>query len=125
MLYLQKTCSATVEGLKGTLAAIRTKKDLEEELSRPSKQDIEFASTLEGAVLILGAGGEMGPTLAWETVPLGMGYFNVIWPGDANSCAFHSLGVAKTPPKILNVTGPEIVSVREVAHNFGDRFGLQ
>ena len=284
--------------MKERLTAIRTEKDLEEELSRPSLQDIEFASTLEGDVLILGAGGKMGPTLvrrvsaafveagapnrtyavsrfsdskqyqrlgslgvdviradlwnerqlaalpqssnilylvgtkfgtendasntwatnsflpgkiaerfpdsrvvalstgnvyplvspasggsietadpapvgeyaqsclgrerifeyfsrnvgvkvstlrlnyavdtrygvlldigrqvlAREKVPLGMGYFNVIWQGDANSYAFRSLGIAKTPPKILNVTGPEIVSVREVALDFGDRFGVQ
>ena len=38
--------------------------DLERELSRPSEADIACASRLEGDVLILGAGGKMGPSLA-------------------------------------------------------------
>jgi nucleoside-diphosphate-sugar epimerase len=29
------------------------------------------------------------------------------------------------PAKILNVTGPEILSVREVAHEFGRLFGME
>ncbi len=62
--------------------------------------------------------------LARKPVPLGTGYFNVIWQGDANSCAFRSLGMATSPPRILNLTGPEIVSVKQVALDFGDRFGV-
>ena len=41
-----------------------TENELEDSLTDPSKQDIAFASQLEGDVVILGAGGKMGPTLA-------------------------------------------------------------
>jgi nucleoside-diphosphate-sugar epimerase len=37
---------------------------LEDELSRPCEADIAFMQRLEGDVLILGAGGKMGPSLA-------------------------------------------------------------
>jgi nucleoside-diphosphate-sugar epimerase len=38
--------------------------DLEAELSRPSEADIDFLRHLEGDILILGAAGKMGPSLA-------------------------------------------------------------
>jgi nucleoside-diphosphate-sugar epimerase len=38
--------------------------ELEERLTAPSEQDVAFASQLEGDVIILGAGGKMGPSLA-------------------------------------------------------------
>ena len=38
--------------------------ELEERLTTPSKRDVEAASRLHGDVLILGAGGKMGPSLA-------------------------------------------------------------
>ena len=38
--------------------------ELENELSRPSEADVEFLRQLEGDILILGAGGKMGPSLA-------------------------------------------------------------
>src|SRR6187399_2947233 len=37
---------------------------LEELLSRPSAADVEFARSLDGDVMVLGAGGKMGPSLA-------------------------------------------------------------
>ncbi len=43
---------------------IASEQELEELLSRPSKADIDFISTLGGPLIILGAGGKMGPTLA-------------------------------------------------------------
>ena len=53
-----------------------------------------------------------------------MGFFNAIWQGDANSYAIRSLELCAVPPGILNVTGPERISVREIAHWFGEAFGL-
>jgi hypothetical protein len=44
--------------------AIRTESKLEERLTVPSEQDIEAASRLEGDVILLGAGGKIGPSLA-------------------------------------------------------------
>lgn len=52
-------------------------------------------------------------------IDLSMGYFNAIWQGDANSYALRSLELCSSPPTILNVTGPERISVREMAEWFG------
>ncbi len=56
-------------------------------------------------------------------VPLTMGSANVIWQGDASAWALRSLALASTPATLLNLTGPETLSVREAAIWFGQRFG--
>ena len=53
-----------------------------------------------------------------------MGYCNVIWQGDANAMILRSLLLAESPPKIMNITGPEIVSVRWIARQFGEKFNV-
>jgi nucleoside-diphosphate-sugar epimerase len=62
---------------------------------------------------------------AGEPIPLEMGYVNVIWQGDANSVAFRSLGFTDAPAELLNVTGPEVVSVRDLAERFADEFSCE
>ncbi len=52
-------------------------------------------------------------------IPLAMGVANVIWQGDANAMAIQSLGTAASPPCILNLAGPEQLSIRRVAEQFG------
>jgi nucleoside-diphosphate-sugar epimerase len=49
---------------------------------------------------------------AGETIDVTMGYFNAIWQADANAMALASLAHAAAPPLILNVAGPEELSVR-------------
>jgi nucleoside-diphosphate-sugar epimerase len=49
---------------------------------------------------------------AGETIDLAMGYFNVIWQADANAMALASLAHAASPPFVVNVAGPEELSVR-------------
>jgi nucleoside-diphosphate-sugar epimerase len=57
--------------------------------------------------------------LAGEPIDLSMGYFNTIWQGDAAALALRALVHAESPPSIVNVTGPEKLSVRVVAERFG------
>ncbi len=62
---------------------------------------------------------------AGRAIDLQMGNVNVIWQGDANEMAIRSLLHCNVPGKLLNITGPETVSVRWVAEEFGRMFGVQ
>lgn len=55
-------------------------------------------------------------------IDLGMGNVNIIWQGDANEIAIRSLLQCTTGGKTLNVTGPETLSVRWIAKEFGKLF---
>jgi hypothetical protein len=46
----------------------------------------------------------------------------VIWQGDAVSQIVQCLPCASSPPFVVNVTGAETLSVREIAKQFGERF---
>ena len=56
-------------------------------------------------------------------ISLSMPYVNVIWQRDANSACLRSFPYCQSPPFILNITGPETLSVRELASEFGRHFG--
>lgn len=57
----------------------------------------------------------------WNEQPVDVttGYANVIWQGDACNHILRSLELAASPARVLNVTGPETFSVRQVALEFG------
>ncbi|MFQ5809108.1 MAG: NAD-dependent epimerase/dehydratase family protein, partial [Armatimonadota bacterium] len=57
---------------------------------------------------------------ARQPIDLTMGHFNTIWQGDANAVALRCLDVCASPPEILNVTGPELLSVRRAAEQFAE-----
>lgn len=60
---------------------------------------------------------------ASEPVDVTMGWLNCIWQGDACARAIQSLEHTASPPRALNVTGAEKLSVRKLAEEFGRRFG--
>ena len=57
-----------------------------------------------------------------QPVDVTTGYANVLWQGDVCNQALLSLSLAASPPKALNVTGPETISIRRVAEIFGRLF---
>lgn len=56
-------------------------------------------------------------------VSLSMGYLNTIWQRDASAMSLESLAHASIPPNVLNITGPETLSVRQLAEEFAARMG--
>jgi nucleoside-diphosphate-sugar epimerase len=54
-----------------------------------------------------------------EPVDLAMGHLNAIWQGDANAEALQAFDLAAHPPRVLNLAGPELLSVRRIAEQFG------
>ena len=59
---------------------------------------------------------------AGQPVSLSMGYLNTIWQADASAMSLESFRCASSPPNVINITGPELLSVRSVAEEFGKKF---
>jgi len=64
-----------------------------------------------------------GKVFAGTPLPLAMGHANVIWQGDANAWTLRALRHATPECPIINVTGPETVSLRWLAEQFAERLG--
>ncbi len=62
--------------------------------------------------------------LVWNTQPvdLTMGYFNTIWQGDANAQTLRAFDLVASPRSVMNVTGPELLSVRTVCEQLRARW---
>ena len=58
-----------------------------------------------------------------EPVDVSMGCFNAIWQGDANTMALRCIELCASPSAVINVTGPDRLSTREVALRFGELMG--
>ncbi len=58
-----------------------------------------------------------------EPVDITMGWLNCIWQGDACARAIQCLAHVANPPRILNITGADKLSVRALAEEFGRRLG--
>ncbi|MBL0175901.1 MAG: NAD-dependent epimerase/dehydratase family protein [Ignavibacteria bacterium] len=56
---------------------------------------------------------------AGTPVDLRTGHVNVIWQRDANAAALLALDICASPPRILNVTGSAVLSVRAIAQHLG------
>jgi nucleoside-diphosphate-sugar epimerase len=53
--------------------------------------------------------------LAGGPIDVTMGYVNVIWQGDSNAATLSAFGLATSPPIVLNVAGPQVARVRDLA----------
>jgi nucleoside-diphosphate-sugar epimerase len=54
-----------------------------------------------------------------DPIDLGMAAVNLIWQRDANDYIVRAINLARSPACILNVTGPDIVRIRELAGHIG------
>jgi nucleoside-diphosphate-sugar epimerase len=61
--------------------------------------------------------------LAGEPVDVTMGLANVVWQGDANAAILRAFTLCSAPPAVLNVSGPETVSVRWLAIRLAELIG--
>jgi len=60
-----------------------------------------------------------------EPIDLTTGAVNLIWQRDALQFIIRSISLAKSPPAILNVTGPDTVLVRQLAEQIGQELSTK
>ncbi|MBQ8310062.1 MAG: NAD(P)-dependent oxidoreductase [Clostridia bacterium] len=60
-----------------------------------------------------------------EPIPLATPVFNFIWQGSANEIALRGLLHAASPACVMNITGPETVSVKRAALELGEYLGKE
>jgi len=63
--------------------------------------------------------------LAGKPIDIRLGHVNFIWQGDASSQALRCLAHCDTPTSPINVSGHDILAVRDLAARFGKLFGKE
>ena len=63
--------------------------------------------------------------LQGQPIDVSLGHVNFIWQGDASAQALRCLVHCDTPTSPINVSGREILRVRDLAAKFGARFGRE
>src|SRR5262249_20220420 len=56
---------------------------------------------------------------AGQAIDLSMGHLNAIWQADANAMALQAFDHVASPPFVVNLAGPELLSVRRVSEQLG------
>ncbi|HLJ96919.1 MAG TPA: NAD-dependent epimerase/dehydratase family protein [Gemmataceae bacterium] len=110
---------------------IETEQDLDDVLSRPRPVLIEFMRRLQGPLVILGAGGKMGPTLAWlahraaAAAGRALDIFAVSrFSDDATRCWLQERGVQTLSIDLLNRQDVQrLPDAAEVVYLVGRKFG--
>jgi hypothetical protein len=57
-----------------------------------------------------------------EPIDLAMGALNALWQADANAMVLQSFDQLASPPRVLNLAGPELLSVRRIGEEFARLF---
>lgn len=63
--------------------------------------------------------------LAGETVDISTGYLNLIWQPDALNQIIQCLELAQSPARPINITGPGVQKVEDLARRFGELFDTE
>jgi nucleoside-diphosphate-sugar epimerase len=61
--------------------------------------------------------------LTGAPIDLSMSWFNTLWQGDANAMTLRCFDHVAAPPLVLNITGPELLNVRETCQQLGRLLG--
>ncbi len=60
-----------------------------------------------------------------EPIDVTMGAVNLIWQRDANDYIIRSITLAQSPPLVLNVAGPQTISIRSLAGKIANLLGKE
>src|SRR5258708_10697346 len=63
--------------------------------------------------------------LQGKQIDVSLGHVNFIWQGDASAQALRCLAHCETPTSPINVSGHEILAVRDLAAKLGARLGRE